>query len=329
MASTPPSTPPDDWRRARRDVVRRRRRRNRYIALGAVVGSTIAVAVLAITLMLRGESASRVGVGTAAPAPTSTPAAPPPPPSTPPALAAPRRPLRFPARSVRSAVRVPVLMFHRVAARETATNAWSRDLTVTPADFAAELRWLAQNGYRPISQATLFRALFYGGRLPRRPVVLTFDDGYVDAAATIGPMLARRGWPGTFFVITGRVGERAFLTWRQIRRLDRMGMDIASHTVDHVELPSAGSAERWREITQSRRALERRLGHPVQWFAYPAGRHDTAAAADLRRAGYLLAYTTDPGSTISAADPLEAPRVRVHGEEPLADFADSVRAASG
>jgi peptidoglycan/xylan/chitin deacetylase (PgdA/CDA1 family) len=220
-------------------------------------------------------------------------------------------------------------MFHRVAGEDTVTNAVSRDLTVTPERFAAELAWLAGHGYHPIRLAALFRALEHGAPLPPKPVVLSFDDGYVDDVTTVAPLLRRRGWPAAFFVITGRAGARAFLTWPQIRALDRAGMDVGSHTVDHVELPGLTAAGRRQELVASRQALERHLGHPVYWFAYPAGAWDATSAADARSAGYLLAFTTDPGSDQSSATPLSEPRVRIHGADSVEGFATAVTAASG
>src|SRR5262249_16976854 len=169
--------------------------------------------------------------------------------------------LSAPSAPARASVHVPVLMFHRVASPATATDAVARDLTVPPAVFASELVWLHRNGYHPIRQAQLFRALEQGTPLPRRPVVLTFDDGYGAAVVTLLPLLRRYGWPASFFVITGRAGARAFLTWPQIVELDRVGMDVGSHTVDHLELPSLDPAQRGREVLGSKRELQRHLGH--------------------------------------------------------------------
>jgi peptidoglycan/xylan/chitin deacetylase (PgdA/CDA1 family) len=174
----------------------------------------------------------------------------------------------------------------------------------------------------------LWQALDQGAPLPPKPVVITFDDGYVDAVTTIAPALRRYGWPATFFVITGRVGERAFLTWPQIERLDREGMDVASHTVDHLPLPSLDPSRRAYELTASRRALEAHLGHPVRWFAYPIGPYDAASEQSVREAGYLLAFTTAPGARLTAADAMAEPRVRVHGlGASLSEFAAAVTAA--
>lgn len=222
-------------------------------------------------------------------------------------------PLIVPGRPARSRLSVPILMYHRVAPRSTTTNAVSRDLTVTPRAFRRQMAWLDRNGYNPITQAQLFRALYFGAELPKRPVVITFDDGYVDAVKTVLPVLAKRKWPATFYVITSRMGKPTFLNWKQLRRLERAGMEIGSHTVSHRELPRLSASERRAELRDSKRLLERRLRHPVYWFCYPIGRFDDASVKAVREAGYLIAVTTQPGKTIRSARPLETPRVRIHG----------------
>lgn len=299
----------------------RARRRRRLILPGLLALALIGVVAAMVAARSGGTHAA---ASTAPPPEISAARAPAPPPH--PAATAPQH-LAFPATPAHASVRVPVLMFHRVATLAGPTTAVERDLTVAPAVFRAQMDWLAANGYHPITQARLFRALYLGDRLPRRPVVLTFDDGYVDAVTTILPVLQKRRWPATFFVITGRAGARAFLTWPQMAALDRAGMDVSSHTVDHVELPGLSPEQRMRELRDSRRALEHHLGHPVYWFAYPAGRFDAASGAAVRQAGYLLAYTTAYGSTISSATPMSEPRVRVRGEGSVAEFAAAVAAA--
>jgi len=96
-------------------------------------------------------------------------------------------------------------------------------------------------------------------------VALTFDDGYVDAVKDVLPVFEPLGWPATFSIISSRIGERAFLTAKQIKRLSAAGMDIGSHTVDHPELPSLGESSRAQQLTQSRKDLEKLVGHPVRW----------------------------------------------------------------
>ncbi len=228
----------------------------------------------------------------------------------------------------KATVTVPVLMYHRVAPPSTATNATSYGLTVSPADFGKQMRWLTRSGDSAMSQAALLRVIQDGAPLPRRPVVLTFDDGDVDAVTKVLPVLRPLGYPATFFIITSRIGAKAFLGAAQLRRLSAAGMDIGSHTIDHLALPRRDPSARARQLRQSRQTLEKLLGHPVRWFCYPVGRNDSASAAAAADAGYLLGYTTEGGSVLRADSLTQRPRVRVSGEQSLDSFASAMRAAS-
>ena len=111
-----------------------------------------------------------------------------------------------------------------------------------------------------------------GGPLPAKPVLVTFDDGYRDVLSKALPVLK----PST--AGHGIRDHRPDLERRHklpdlgtAEGLERNGIEIGSHTVDHLELPGLSDAAARRQLVLSRRALERHLGHPVQWFAYPAG----------------------------------------------------------
>jgi peptidoglycan/xylan/chitin deacetylase (PgdA/CDA1 family) len=234
--------------------------------------------------------------------------------------------LRMPANPVDRFVRVPVLMYHRVTAAHLVSTT-EQEFTVRPADFAAQMDWLQQNGYTPIREAQLLRAIVDGASLPAHPVLITFDDGYVDAVhAILHTLITRtRHFPATFFVITGRIGRGQFVSWRDLRVLTRNGMDIGSHTVWHTHLAQVGPAAQRFEVTHSARTLARGLGHPIYWFSYPFGSVDPSATAAVRAAGYLLAYTTQTGTWLSTGQHLTLPRLLVPGNMTLAQFANDVR----
>jgi peptidoglycan/xylan/chitin deacetylase (PgdA/CDA1 family) len=203
-------------------------------------------------------------------------------------------------------------MYHRVGP-EPRGPAITDALTVSPAAFATEMLWLRAAGYDAITQLQLFDALERGARLPRRPVLITFDDGYRDVLWNAAPLLRHLGMPATAYVITGRVSgaDPSFLTWAELRLLERDGFTIGSHTVHHLELTQLPRQLAFDELVASRRALEQRLGREVPWLAYPAGREDAAVVALARRAGYVLAVTTTPGDTQSALHPLELQRYEI------------------
>lgn len=215
-------------------------------------------------------------------------------------------------RSSREVV-VPILMYHRINVAGPSTPAVSRGLTVDPVDFARQMSWLKRRGYRTVTQRELFDALFRGRPLGRRPILITFDDGYRDVFFKAAPVLSRHGFRATAYVVSGRIsnGDPSFLTWPMLRALERRGIEIGSHTVSHADLTRLSTQRAYGELVTSRRALERALGHPVQSLAYPFGRYDARVVELARRAGYLLATTTRPGVRQSAGAPLELRRLRV------------------
>ena len=173
--------------------------------------------------------------------------------------------------------------------------------------------WLKRHGYNTITQRQLFDALMCGHRLGRKPILITFDDGYRDAYRNASPVLQRLGMRATAYVITGRIsnGDRSFLGWRHVRALERRGVEIGSHTVSHRALTGLSDSQAFTELAKSRRTLQRRLGHRVPWLAYPIGAYDSRIERLARRAGYVLAVTTEWGARQSARRPLSLDRFRI------------------
>jgi peptidoglycan/xylan/chitin deacetylase (PgdA/CDA1 family) len=221
--------------------------------------------------------------------------------------------LRLPPNPAERTVAVPILLYHRIGPLTPSLPALTRRLTVAPADFAAQMEWLHRHGFHAITQQQLFAALEHGHRLPPRPVMITFDDGYRDVLRNASPVLERLRMPATEYVITGRVSgpDISFLTWPELRVLERRGVEIGSHTVTHADLPALSEVAALDELRSSRLALERHLGHPVQWLAYPYGAFDARTVELARRAGYVLAVTTRPGRDEDSRTPLELDRYEI------------------
>lgn len=221
--------------------------------------------------------------------------------------------LRLPRPLPRSRVVVPILMYHRINVASPGAPAITRRLTVHPADFACQMRWLRRRGYQTVTQRELFDALMHGRSLGRRPIMITFDDGYRDVFYKATPVLTKLGMQGTAYVISDRVvnGDRTFLSPGLLRALEHRGVEIGSHSVSHSDLTQLSDRELLAELMGSRRSLERWLRHPVQWLAYPFGAYDGRVERLARRAGYVLAVTTEEGTIQSAGRPLALQRLRV------------------
>jgi peptidoglycan/xylan/chitin deacetylase (PgdA/CDA1 family) len=211
---------------------------------------------------------------------------------------------------------VPILMYHRIAVLKGDEPSVTVGLTVDPGEFQLQMAWLHDQGYTTITQLQLYNALMEGAPLPNKPIMLTFDDGYRGVATVAAPMMSQFGFVGTAYIITDRIAQNrktapTWLTWPQLRILEQRGWDIGSHTVSHTEIPNMSPEAAMKTLRQSRFALERHLGHPVQWFCYPAGSVDAKSVEAVKEAGYVLATTTKSGVTLSAQDPLQLERIRI------------------
>lgn len=219
---------------------------------------------------------------------------------------------------------VPILMYHYIRVNPVASDRAGFILSVTPSDFAQQMRLLAENGFHTVTMAQVREYIVHGTPLPPKPIALTFDDGYDDAYTVARPVLERYHQTATFFIVTGFVDRPRYMTWSQVEALDRDGMEIGSHTVHHLSLPSLGRPLLHFELDSSRATLERHLGHPVLDFCYPGGEVNATVVRAVQQAGYLSATTTRSGVAARGQNPLELPRLRIWGGMTLRSFASVV-----
>jgi peptidoglycan/xylan/chitin deacetylase (PgdA/CDA1 family) len=209
---------------------------------------------------------------------------------------------------------IPILMYHVVAQPRPATPYIG--LWVRPTAFASQMDALRRAGYWAISLRQAWRAWTRGGPLPRKPVVVSFDDGYLGDYTHARPVLRRLGWPGVLNLALQNV-RRGDLDSRQVRALIADGWEIDSHTINHPDLRTASDAQLTHELVGSRRAIEHRFGLTPEFFCYPYGHYDARIEAAVARAGYLAATTENEGYA-TAATPFALPRVRVQGSDTAA-----------
>ncbi len=219
---------------------------------------------------------------------------------------------------------VPILMYHYIRINPVASDRAGFILSVTPADFALQMRFLADNGFHAVTMAQVREYVLHGTPLPPKPIAITFDDGYDDAYTAARPVLEQYHLTATFFIITGFLNRPHYMTWTEVEALDREGMEIGSHTVDHKSLPHLSPLALHLEVASSRSDLETHLGHPVLDFSYPGGELNQAVVQAVSTAGYLSATTTKPGVARRGGNPLELPRLRVWGGMTMRQFANIV-----
>jgi peptidoglycan/xylan/chitin deacetylase (PgdA/CDA1 family) len=225
---------------------------------------------------------------------------------------------------------VPILMYHEVSPRRPASFA---KYVVSPRAFARQMRWLGMAGYAPISLDTLLANRVDGAVLPRRAVVITFDDGFHDCAYYAANELQRHGFPAAFFLVAGLIGKTSdwlmrergvalrMADWPRARELVAAGFACGGHSLTHPRLADLADAACRRELEDSRRILEDGLGREVIHLAYPYGSFSARTRSLAAEAGYRTACTVEVGASTSHDDLLALRRVPVSGFDSLADFA--------
>ncbi|MEO8744774.1 MAG: polysaccharide deacetylase family protein [Candidatus Dormiibacterota bacterium] len=220
-----------------------------------------------------------------------------------------------------SNIQLPILMYHYIRVPPSIrTDQLGYNLSVSPDVFSAQMDWLYSHDYHPVDFNDV-RVYFAGTQpMPARPVVITLDDGYADLYTAAYPILAVHGFKAVAYIVSSFVGQARYVTASEVVQMDRNGIEIASHTVDHANLARSSSANVMHQLVESKRWLEQLLGHPVLDFAYPSGQFNAQVVAEVRAAGYSTAVTTLTSVDHSMADRYTWARVRVGGGESMSDF---------
>lgn len=205
---------------------------------------------------------------------------------------------------------VPILMYHVIASAPT--SAQFPELFVDPKTFTAQTEWLARRGYSAVTLNQVYDAWLKGGKLPPKPIVLTFDDGYRGDYVFARRTLRDLHWPGNLNLLVGNLGEE--LSDRMVERLIDDGWELDAHTISHLDLTTMKGSRLRREVAGSRQILRHRFKQPVNFFCYPAGKYNRATIRAVRRAGYLGATTELPGEA-SRGRMYELHRIRVEGSD--------------
>jgi peptidoglycan/xylan/chitin deacetylase (PgdA/CDA1 family) len=219
---------------------------------------------------------------------------------------------------------VPILMYH-VLARAPAAAAYPQ-LYVPPNELAAQTSWLSAHGYHAVALHRVFAYWRRAAPLPRKPIVLSFDDGYLSDYSVALPTLRRHRWAGVLNLVVDNVVRGVIRPW-QVRRLIAAGWEIGDHTTSHLDLTTLDSAQLRDEVAGSRAQLRRLLGKPIDFFCYPLGRYDRRVIAAVKAAGFRGALSEDAGLA-RRIEPFTLARIRIEPGDGVQGLAGKLRQAS-
>lgn len=217
-------------------------------------------------------------------------------------------------------INVPVLMYHAVS-----DDIWSSapELFVSPDDMDAQIAYLMDNGYDPIHFEDLAHLEDYD-----KPVILTFDDGYMDNYTELYPILQKFNCKATIFVVTGSLDYGAHsMTWAAAREMHDSGLvSIQSHTYSHAMMDEVDEAEMQKQLWWSKLAITRYVGREPFVLCFPSGRY-TAATREMTMEYYRFGIAMVGGMYTTGEDVSQVDRYYVSRYTTMDEFAAMVSGA--
>jgi peptidoglycan/xylan/chitin deacetylase (PgdA/CDA1 family) len=229
------------------------------------------------------------------------------------------------SRATRGRSRLRILAYHAIA--DLRDDPVLAEYGVAPELFAAQLDSLAGHGWEFVGLDAALAWLRGEGELPRRAVLVSFDDAYTDLLEVAAPLLVEREIPALVFAIAGHLGgandwdhhkgaaSLRLLAPEQLGAVAASGIEVGSHTYTHRPLPEVPEAELEREIVEAAERVEAAGVLRPRAFSYPYGRWSPVVAAAVREAGYAVAFTTAWGDPRPGGDLFTVPRVEVHASD--------------
>lgn len=219
----------------------------------------------------------------------------------------------------------PVMLMYHSIQRGAATPSWPWAVSLD--QFISQLDFLAAEGY----ETPTIGELTAGQPKRGRAAVITFDDGYVDNLAAC-EALEKRGMRATWFIVAGSLGtdpawpgdgrpSGRLLNGNELRQMQTAGMEIGSHSMRHLRLPTLDDEELASQLSISKAVLETTLGRTVSSFAYPYGAWDARCVEAVKTAGYQRACTTRTGWALKDNDPYLLRRLTIANTDTVSSFA--------
>ena len=203
-------------------------------------------------------------------------------------------------------IKVPILLYHHIT--DEAFSGGNEISLISPYDFRLHMTALKVH-YTPISLRHYYDFVTCTDgsvTIPDKPVIITFDDGYLSNYEIAYPILKELNIPATIFVVTNTVGEMAgggkvnysHFTWEQAKEMEDSGLiDIQSHTASHKALGTIDYSRLVTELRKSKYTIEKNLGKECDMIAFPYGSYTDEVKAAAKSAGYKLQTLVDDKST--------------------------------
>jgi peptidoglycan/xylan/chitin deacetylase (PgdA/CDA1 family) len=210
-----------------------------------------------------------------------------------------------------------VLLYHLVGEMDS-------PLSVTPAHFEQQIRWLLDHSVEIVTAGELARFLDGALELPERVAVITLDDSHAGTYTKAFPVLSRLGARFTVALNTAAIEERDphAITWGEVREMVASGLcELSSHSHIHGHMDRLSDATNRRELALSREIIEARTGVRPETFVFPFGGHNARVRALVEQAGYRAAFAAWGPPVDKDSPRWEIPRSQIQRTTSVEDLA--------
>jgi peptidoglycan/xylan/chitin deacetylase (PgdA/CDA1 family) len=221
---------------------------------------------------------------------------------------------------------VPILVYHDVAPQAKGR------MVISAKGFEEQMRYLKAHGYRVINLKEFVEFVSLQRQLPKKSVLITFDDGYRSFTRYAYTILKELGFSATLFIYTDYIGAggNAF-TWPELKKLSDEGFPVQAHSKSHGDMvrasgEPAGEYEKRleAELVQPKALFQKYLGYAPDILAYPYGRQDDTVARRTKDRGYSAAFTVRRQGSQSFVDPYRIHRIQIYPEMSMDGFVKSL-----
>jgi peptidoglycan/xylan/chitin deacetylase (PgdA/CDA1 family) len=218
----------------------------------------------------------------------------------------------------KGSVQVPVLMYHSVD--DSIPGIYS----FKAAAFDQQMKFLKDAGYTALSFQK-YRDIITGkASAPEKPVLITFDDGFLNNYTIAMPILQKYDFPATFFIISNLIGAENRVSAAQIKEMHAKGFDIGNHALNHEFLPDYSYDQQYAILKEAKQKLEAAVGDKIYSFGIPYGALNTDTIGVLDRLDYEMAFSSYDGVSSNLDNPLTIRRLFISGDYSFEQFKNIV-----
>lgn len=220
--------------------------------------------------------------------------------------------------------RIPVLCYHAIRDSHKDDSPDQKMYSVSPSNFVTQIKALADHGYTSITPDDLKAFWTVNQYLPKKPIIITFDDGRKEQYDIGSKILDKYHFKGVFFIMTVTIGKHHYMNQNEIKDLSTKGHIIGCHTWDHRKVTDYKNEDWVSQLSKPKKQLEKITQKPVTCFAYPYGVWNHQAVDSLKKCGFTTAFIfygkQDPALPLYTIE-----RITVKNSAKVEDFLNTIK----